>query len=235
MRHDIQGREAPVWLQRLIADRYGASPYGEPRFRLVWSPARMERSGGTFVDWSAGSTPEARRLGQVPVQRRVAEVRWVPKYGLRQCWIVERWIPASEVYGSPLAWYRPITEGGTMIYTDAGLLPALGPYPFEGDYEDIGAEMHWYPTERHVMLAIDFFLAQREKLPTSQHERARQRCWRAKREQDDREAKFENAALDLLGENDLAFGGAAMVGYGQKRRPALVSLAERCGIRSHPF
>jgi hypothetical protein len=235
MRDDIQGREAPGWLQSLIHDRYGSSPFGEPLFRLVWAPARMERSGGTFNDWRQGSTIESRRSGSAAIIRRVAEVRWVPKYPALQCWIIERWMPASAAYGTPEAWYRPITEGGTMTFTESGLIPALGAYPTEGDYEDIGAEMHWLPTERHVTKAIDALRMLRDKLPTSEAARTRRRIWTAKREQDAREAKFEAAALDLLSENDVAFGGAPMSGYGPKTRGSLVSLAERIGISSHPY
>lgn len=220
IRDDISGRRAPAWLQRIIARRFGSTPYGEPRYRLVWGPSRLERSGGEWTDW---------RNGQM--LRRVPELRRVRKYPGVDCWLIERWMP-PESYGPPWAWYRPAADGGTILPSGIG---ALGDYPTFGDYEDIGARMFWYPTEHHVVTAITASERVTEELPMSPAARAVRRTWLAEREQERRDAEYDAAAADLFDDSAPAFHGAAMIGYGGSHRPALVEMAERAGIREHPL
>ena len=223
MRYDLQGRQAPAWLQSLLARRYGRTPFGEPRYRLVWAPARMERSGGVWTDWETGA-----------VRRRVAELRWVRKYPGEQCWLVEKWLPAS-FYGSPAQWYSSLADGGTMVSTPHGPVPACGDFPALGDYEDIGARLHWYPTEYHLTLAVDAFERRLQHLPEDPGARARRRTHRAQEEQARRDRDFDAFCSDLFDDAAPAFSGAPMVGYGGSHRPALVEMAERAGIRQHPL
>lgn len=230
-RCDIAGRTAPAWLQGLLLRRYGRTPFGEPRYRLVWAPSRLERSGGEWADWGESVSLADRQAGKRPPVRRRQELRWVVKYPGEVCWLIERWVPA-ENYGSPELWYRPLTEGGTRL---ACGICACGDYPCFGDYEDIGARMHWYPSERHLTAAVDAVERQRERMPASALGRARRRTWVAEREQERRDRAFEAAASELFEDAAPAFGGAPMVGYGGSARPSLVSLAERIGIRQHPL
>ncbi|HVA64319.1 MAG TPA: hypothetical protein VNF74_11390 [Terriglobales bacterium] len=233
-RDDIQGRRAPRWLQAILTRRYGRTPFGEPRYRLVWAPARRERSGGVWTDWDASVGKMDRQKAQAQPLRRVAEMRWAPKYPGEECWLIERWIPASS-FGTPEQWYRPAAEGGTVVATAEGAIAACGDYPRLGDYEDIGARMYWYPTERHLTLAVDAVERSRAALPASALGRALRRSYQAAREQEKRDAEFDRAADEVFDDSSPAFGGAPMIGYGGSHRPALVEMAERMGIRQHPL
>ncbi len=233
-RGDIQGRRAPAWLGALIARRYGRTLFGEPRYRLVWAPARFERSGGEWVDWQEGSSARERQAGAVQPWRRRCELRWVRKYPGEQCWLIERWVPPS-AFGTPEQWYRPAAAGGTVLQTPSGAIGSLGDYPQFGEYEDIGARMHWYPTERHVTLAIDVVERQLERMAPTGAARAARRLQRAEREQEQRDREFDQMAAEVFDDGSPAFSGAPMVGYGGSHRPALVEMAERMGIREHPI
>jgi len=222
-RDDIHGRRAPRWAETLLLRRYGRTLYGEPRYRLVWAPARRERSGGVWTDWDGGT-----------VLRRVAAMRWVQKYPGEQCWLIERWLPASS-YGTPERWYAPVSAGGTKLSELEGGICACGDYPQFGDYEDIGARMHWYPTERHLIAAIGAVEQGREQAPSTALGRAWRRTYRAQQEQEQRDREFDQAADELFDDAAPAFGGAPMIGFGGSHRPALVEMAERAGIRQHPL
>lgn len=106
IRNDIHGRHAPDWAREVLA-RFGVNPFGEPQFRIVWGPARTYVIGGSWPDGSI-------------------EYRRMPKYGLDQKWILERWRAAVH-YGTPEQWMFD-----TM--TPEGML-AIGPFPVYGEYE----------------------------------------------------------------------------------------------------
>jgi hypothetical protein len=231
MRGDIQGRRAPAWLQSLLVRRYGRTPFGEPRYRLVWSGSRFERSGGEWTDWDSTVSARDRQRGACAPVRRVVAMRWTPKYPGEHAWIIERWAPASS-YGTPEQWYAPISQGGTWL--PAGIA-ACGDYPHWGDYEDIGARMYWYPTENHVTMAVDAIERQREGQPGTAAGRALRRAYRAQREQEQRDREFDQLAAEVFDDSSFAFGGAPMIGAGGSHRPALVEMAERIGIREHPL
>jgi hypothetical protein len=240
MSEQIRGRRAPEWLQRLIIEQFGMNPHGEPQYRLVWAPSRFEQSGGVWMDWEEGlkacerlpEPPEGQPERKRPVRRR-AEVRWVRKYPGEECWLIEHWLPAS-AYGTPTQWGLPAQRGGTMIWTTEGWLPGCGPYPERGDYEDIGARMYWYPTEKHVTTAIGAFARLREGR-ADRGPRAASRAAAAQREQENRDRAFEALCQDLFDDASQAFGGARMIGYGGTRRHSSVELCDRLGIRQHPF
>lgn len=229
MRDDISFRHAPRHLAALLRRRYGCTDWGEPLYRLVWAPARLERSGGLWNDWRGGT--QARGQG---VLRRVAELRWVPKYPGEVCWLLEQWTPPL-AYGTPADWWRPVAEGGTILPTAWGPVPTLGPYPERGDYEDLGARLYWYPSERQLTLAIDVTRRRRDRAAASARQRLRDAVASARQREAQRDADFENFCRDVLDDAAPAFAGAPMAGYGPRRRPSLVSAAESIGIRSHPY
>jgi len=231
-RDDIRGRRAPRWLQQLLLRRYGRTVFGEPRYRLVWAASRWERAGGEWVDWdrSAVATRDRGKPGSKPI-RRVSEMRWTKKYPGEESWLLERWQSAAS-YGTPEQWYRPVSEGGTIL---PGGMAALADYPTFGDYEDIGARMYWYPTERHVTAAIEAVERGLQQTPATPLGRARRRTYQAVQEQEQRDADFDRLAMEVFDDASPAFAGAPMVGYGGSHRPALVEMAERVGIRQHPM
>lgn len=229
MRYDIVGRQAPQHLQRMLARRYGRNAFGEPLFRLVWAPARLERSGGLWTDWRGGHAVRGQGL-----LRRVAEIRWVRKYPGEVCWLLEQWTP-PQAYGTPETWGQPIELGGTILATDRGPVATLGPYPQFGDYEDLGARMYWYPSERHLTLAIEAVVRKRAAAGGNAKQRVLASVNRAQERELLRDAAFDHFCREVLDDTAPAFGGAPMAGYGGKRRPSLITLAESIGIRQHPY
>jgi hypothetical protein len=106
-----------------VADRLaavgGLNRYGEPNYRVVWGWNRLAWIGGKFED----------RDDNGDLVREVVELRQEPKYPQVNRWHVERWVP-PEAYGTPQQWYAQTIE------TSAGVrVPALGPYPAQGEYE----------------------------------------------------------------------------------------------------
>ena len=107
----------------LVADRLwragGINRYGEPNYRAVWGWNRLSWIGGKFEDRDA--------VGRL--LREVVELRREPKYAAVNRWHIERWMP-PETYGSPRQWYAQTVE------RENGLsIPALGPFPYRGEYE----------------------------------------------------------------------------------------------------
>lgn len=103
----------PAW-QEVLDRFFGPNPYGEPRFRIVWAPTRMEIAFGEWTDYDEATGSLIRRRD---------ERRRIPKYpDIGERWIIEMWC-RPEKYGTPEAWYA----------TD----PVLGPYPYRGDYEQV--------------------------------------------------------------------------------------------------
>lgn len=236
MRDDIRGRRAPRHLQQILTRRYGRTRFGEPNFRLVWAPSRLEQSAGVWVDWHSADSLPARQNGGAQPNRRRAEMRWVRKYPGEECWLIERWLPPS-AYGPREQWYRPVSEGGTLIWcgwAESGLLPACGPYPSRGDYEDIGVRMYWYPSERHLAAAVDAVLGRIALAPASGCARAQRRTLQAQAEQTRRDRNYEEFCHAVLDDAGQAFGGAPMSGYGGRPRSSSVELCDRIGIRQHP-
>jgi len=106
-----------------VADRAtcagGVNLYGRPNFRVVWGWSRLTWIGGRWTDRDAHGN----------VLREAVELRRVPKYLPHDRWHLERWLPPA-LYGSPERWYAHTVE------LDDGIsIPALGPYPREGEYE----------------------------------------------------------------------------------------------------
>jgi hypothetical protein len=107
----------------LVADRLlhagGVNRFGEPNYRAIWGWNRLAWIGGKFED----------RDGDGHLLREVVELRREPKYPAVNRWHIERWMP-PESYGSPRQWYVQTVERENGVS-----IPALGPYPYRGDYE----------------------------------------------------------------------------------------------------
>jgi hypothetical protein len=107
-RNDLAGGpDAPAWTETLLRP-FGRNPFGENIFRVVWSTRRVFTIGGYFEE--DGMFRYSRRL----------------RYPKKQCWILERWLPARH-YGSPETWKE-------STINPEGYL-SLGPYPLYGLYE----------------------------------------------------------------------------------------------------
>jgi hypothetical protein len=97
----------------------GANRYGEANYRAIWGWNRLAWIGGKFED----------RNQHGDLIREVVELRREPKYPAVNRWHIERWMP-PESYGSPRQWYAQTVER-----ENGAAIPALGPYPYRGDYE----------------------------------------------------------------------------------------------------
>jgi hypothetical protein len=111
-----------AWANRFLELALGNNPHGRPLYRFVWGPDRLEWVGGKYSDWDENTGS---------LIREVVEQRQIPKYshlGVEH-FFVERWYPA-EHFGSKENW-----ESKTVEREDGISIPALGPYPAEGDYD----------------------------------------------------------------------------------------------------
>jgi hypothetical protein len=135
---------------------------------------------------NAALTPSNVRLAI----NEVVELRQEPKYPGVNRWHIERWVP-PEAYGSPRLWYAQTIERDNGVS-----IPALGPYPSQGEYEPCftledpqGEFVQLTPTvAEHIARAIEVS----RRLP-----RAQRRC--AINEREVREDRaYEAWAYDLL-------------------------------------
>jgi hypothetical protein len=114
-----ESKRAPAEIAERLLQAGGKNPFGRPNFRVVWGWSRLTWIGGKWTDRDAHGN----------VLREVCELRRVPKYMPHDRWHLERWLP-PELYGPPDRWYAL-----TIERDDATSIPALGPFPREGEYE----------------------------------------------------------------------------------------------------
>jgi len=115
-----ESKRAPADVADRITRAGGVNLYGRPNFRVVWGWSRLTWIGGKWTD---------RDPATGGIIREAVELRRVPKYLPHDRWHLERWLPPA-LYGPPERWYEYTVE------IENGLaIPALGPYPREGEYE----------------------------------------------------------------------------------------------------
>jgi hypothetical protein len=137
---DSYGGPEPDGVNEYLQTRHGDGYMGFQSYRLVHSESVYELSAGEWCDWDENLPVEARGkivagetgkelVADTRCERRVVEMRRIPKYGFdRPGWILERWV-APAYFGSPSWWESQLVEG-TKI-------PKLGPYPHRGAYVSI--------------------------------------------------------------------------------------------------
>ncbi len=114
-----ESKRAPADVADRITRAGGVNLYGRPNFRVVWGWSRLTWIGGKWTDRDAHGN----------IVREAVELRRVPKYLPHDRWHLERWLPPA-LYGPPERWYEQTVE-----IEDGVAIPALGPYPREGEYE----------------------------------------------------------------------------------------------------
>jgi len=114
-----EAKRAPDDVAERVRRAGGVNLYGRANFRVVWGWSRLAWIGGRWTDRDAHGN----------VVREAVELRRVPKYLPHDRWHLERWLPPA-LYGSPERWYAHTVEHESGI-----AVPALGPYPREGEYE----------------------------------------------------------------------------------------------------
>jgi hypothetical protein len=116
-----ESHETPPEVSNILRIAGGLNRFGEPNYRAVW--------GWNRLDWIGGKWEDRNQDGELV--REVIEVRHVPKYTPHDRWHIERWMPPeSYCGGSPALW-----DMQTMENVDGLRVPALGPFPYRGDYE----------------------------------------------------------------------------------------------------
>ena len=111
--------ETPALVVERLLRAGGVNRHGEANYRAVWGWNRLAWIGGKFED----------RDERGDLLREVVELRREPKYPAVNRWHIERWMP-PESYGGPRQWYAQTLERENGVS-----IPALGPYPYRGDYE----------------------------------------------------------------------------------------------------
>jgi hypothetical protein len=168
--------------------------------------------------------------------REVTEVRLTKRYPTAgNQWALERWVPAK-AYGMPQQWYAPVTNGGTMIFSKAKfmMIPALGAYPFKGDYEftNFSFENHEL-SETLIMNAIGRIEHHVEALKPI-GARIAHSVLAAQAEQEEIDKKMDALASDMIDDCQPAFGmNPFSSGAGPKRAHSSKAIAKKLGIRSH--
>lgn len=109
-------RQVPKEVQAHLTRVGGRNRFGEPNYRLVWGPSRLEWMGAKFEAPEFG-------LPHVGVHR-------VPRYPADE-WVLERWL-APETYGDRTIWKAMYTKN-----IDGHVVDTLGPFPTTGDYEAV--------------------------------------------------------------------------------------------------
>lgn len=109
----------PLQVTERLLRAGGMNRYGQANYRAIWGWNRLAWIGGKFED----------RDERGDLVREVVELRREPKYAAVNRWHIERWMP-PESYGSPRQWYAQTVERENGVN-----IPALGPYPYRGDYE----------------------------------------------------------------------------------------------------
>jgi hypothetical protein len=108
-------RDCPVWFQDELTRIGGTNPYGDPIFRMVWSPDELMVIGGRWANGFEG-------------YKRVPAITGIP------CWALMIWEP-REMQGSYEMWEFDYRDTETTYLTCGG-------YPKYGRYRLLKKFMH---------------------------------------------------------------------------------------------
>jgi hypothetical protein len=221
--------EPPEYLKAVMLARGGRNPYGEPNYRLVRAEARKRWSGGEWFEWLHGTAMRDRKPGINRAFKSVIETRPIPMYPGEHGWVLEMWL-GPERYGTPEQWYLPEASGGTVRIIGGELVLGCGVYPGRGDYEGTG---YIFPdgalSEALVANAIGRIERFRDGLPPDPAQRIIQERIAAEEEQARLEAEADRQTEEILGE------GTVLDAWSPGGQAEVCRLAEKIGIRAHPF
>ncbi len=237
LRTDYTGPAAPAHVQQVLRTTGGVTPTGLPKYRLVSAAHRLAPSGGRWVDWDEQLTTNERKEGERAPLRITTEVRMSPRYPMQVSgWVLEKWCPPSD-YGTPEKWYLPQVSGGTLLWIpeDLRYIAALGEYPYEGDYENIG---YAFPNEGVTAAVLETAVGRFERgldaMPSTPKGRVQRAIYQAKLMDEQKRTEARRHAMEMLDETDFAFNGAPWSGgYGAKRSNSVNEFAKKAGVTSH--
>jgi len=192
-----ESKRAPREIAERLERVGGRNRYGRPNFRVVWGWSRLTWIGGKWTD---------RDPSTGAVLREVVELRRAPKYLPLDRWHLERWLP-PELYGPPERWYAQTAEREEG--SAAAGVPALGPFPREGEYEHCftleGPRGEFLPLSVSVVEWLVRAIEYSRAIPAARKRRA----LAEREEKQDRE--FEAWAWDLLDDAVPALHGQPFV------------------------
>ena len=190
-----EAKRAPREIAERLERVGGLNRYGRANFRVVWGWSRLTWIGGKWTDRDASGN----------VIREVRELRRVPKYLPHDRWHLERWLP-PELYGPPERWYERTIEQEEGA---AAGIPALGPFPREGEYEHCftleGPQGEFLPLSAGVVEWLARAIEYSRAIPAARKRRA----LAEREERDDRE--YEEWAWELLDDAAPAMHGQTFV------------------------
>lgn len=176
----------PRWASRILELAAGFNLRGDPLYRLIWGQNRLDWVGGK---WANGAI----------------ELRQIPRYshlGVNK-FFVERWYPPSH-FGSRDQW-----EKQTIERVDGISIPALGPYPANGDYD------HFYtmegPDGKFRQLTPNRVRWIAAIIVDSEAANKREMFYRDKVLREQQEAETDATDLAMLKEAQRPFGNEPMV------------------------
>ncbi len=116
------------WNEKPLLRRFGANPFGENLFRVVFADSRKHMVGGTWKDYSGAPAKDKELVNgkDKNIVREITEYRWIPLYPGFHGWVIEKWLSGLEFAGTPFSYELLQAD------TESGLLPL--PYPTRGEY-----------------------------------------------------------------------------------------------------
>ena len=188
--------ETPASVTRRLEIAGGANRFGQPNYRAVWGWSRLGWIGGKWEDRNSAGD----------LVREAVELRMVPKYTPHDRWHIERWV-APEAYGSPRDWYAQTMERENGIS-----IPALGPYPSDGEYE------HCFtlegPSGQFVQLTPTVAEYVARAIERGRHAGAGSRRAALDEREERDERAYDSWAMDALDSGSPAFQGQPFVQVG---------------------
>lgn len=155
-------------------------------------------------------------LKKVPLRVDVGQ-QLVPLYNL-EGWILEKWRPAS-TFGSPEEWNR---------YQFAGVA-ALGPYPYQGDYEMIAGPTPHMPSELQLEEAVREHMKELHDQPSSARERALLQMQAMERRKQEIASDRRNQIESIVKDGPASLHDRVSLGAGR----VIKELAEKAGLKGH--
>lgn len=228
MRDDIRGVErCPSHVEDYLLSIGGATPFGEPMWRLVLARNVIWKvAGGKIWDQNlsiaerggfdvATGIPHQNRPLRDEADRLVEQQR----YPHIQGWILQRWFPPSAY--SKSHWFAPenCLPDGT---------PKLGPFPEYGDYEMAGGPVERVPEKQELYDFISRYYQHLELRKGSVESRIREAINAAEYERQRREGQMRRFADEYV-RDKCSYLQSSSLESGRIRE----QVARRCGITEH--
>lgn len=220
--------------EKELAKFGGTNLVGLPLYRLVEADKVIEKQGGEHHTWDE-STDLALRGGIVtdpetglPVESPykalsivtdVLEVQRYDQWGTDL--VLERWFPVHVIApGGEAAWYEHKVPGTN--------LPALGPYPDEGDYKWMIGPFKELPSLHYLSQLIDHWERNREQMTADKAKYVRAEVERDKQAREKRRKQVSEENAYRL-RDKMSPANSTSLAAGRWRQEQL----EKAGLRYH--